>query len=188
MAGRIGVKKEDVFLACEELMRSGQYVTIANVRSELGTGSYGTLAPLVSEWKKNSEIQVAQEQSIPAIPVDLMDLGQKFISDIWTLASSESNKKLDELNEKHKSELEKISIELKTKDLDLHQAIEDIKALELENESLNKSFESLKTNINQKEGEIKLLKEQLEKKESEVSNLLERAVRAEKDSEFLKRK
>lgn len=188
MAGRIGVKKEDVFLACEELIKSGQYVTIANVRSELGTGSYGTLAPLVSEWKKNSEMQVIQEQSIPAVPVDLMDLGQKFISDIWTLASFQANKKLDELNEKHKLELEKISMELKTKDLDLHQAIEDIKGLELENESINKSLESLKTNLNQKEGEIKLLKEQLEKKETEVSNLLERAVRAEKDNEFSRKK
>ena len=38
MSGRIGVKKEDVFLACEELVKKSEYVTVANVRKELGTG------------------------------------------------------------------------------------------------------------------------------------------------------
>lgn len=183
MSGRIGVKKDDVFLACEELVRNSEYVTIANVRKELGTGSYGTLVPLVAEWKKSRVESAVEEREIPSLPAELLDLGQKFIADIWAESAAITQKKITELENKQKEALEKVSAELISKNTELEQVIEEIKALEQRQESLETEVKDHQTKLHQKDGEISLLKEQLKKKEDEAATLLERAVRAEKDAE-----
>lgn len=188
MSGRIGVKKEDVFLACEELVKKSEYVTVANVRKELGTGSYGTLVPLVAEWKKSREESAIEEKEIPSLPTELLDLGQKFIADIWAESAAIMQKKIADLENKHRETLEKTSVELNSKSTELEQAIEDIKALEQKQESLEVEVKTHETKLHQKDGEISLLKEQLKKKEDEAAALLARAVRAEKDVETKKDK
>ena len=186
MSGRIGVKKEDVFLACEELVKKSEYVTVANVRKELGTGSYGTLVPLVAEWKKSRESSAIEEKEIPSLPPELLDLGQKFIADIWAESAAITQKKITDLEKKYTDLLESKSAELNSKNAEIDQAIEDLKSLEQKQESLEAEVKAQETKMHQKDGEISLLKEQLKKKETELTALLERAIRAEKDLETKK--
>ena len=51
---RLGVTKDDVFAACKTLLKEGANLTVANVREELGTGSYTTLLPLIDAFKASS--------------------------------------------------------------------------------------------------------------------------------------
>lgn len=186
MSGRIGVKKEDVFLACEELVKKSEYVTVANVRKELGTGSYATLVPLVAEWKKNREKSAIEETEIPTLPTELLDLGQKFIADIWAESAAITQKKISALEKKYTDLLESKSAELNSKNAEIDQAIQDLQSFEQKQESLEAEVKAHETKIHQKDGEISLLKEQLKKKEAEIATLLERAIRAEKDLEAKK--
>lgn len=183
MSGRFGVSKNDVFSACEQLLKSGGFVTIANVRKELGTGSYSTLAPLVAEWKSTSEQSATELKEIPGVPNELSELGQKFVADLWMESSLIVQRKIEELEKKHKDERDKLVSDLEAKTTELNQAIEDIKSIEQQCDDLQKSLQDNQAKIHQKDGEISLLKEQLKKKESDAAALLERAVRAEKDAE-----
>ena len=187
MSGRSGVSKSDVFYACEQLVKSGGIVTIANVRKELGTGSYSTLAPLVAEWKNSSEQSALEAKELPGVPGELSELGQKFVADLWMESSLIVQRKIEDLEKKHAEELAKLTSSLDAKTTELNQAIEDIKSMEQQCEELQQSQQELQTKTHQKDGEISLLKDQLKKKEEESTALLERAVRAEKDAE-IKRK
>jgi chromosome segregation ATPase len=178
----MGVKKDDVFLACEELVKKGAYVTIANVRSELGTGSYGTLVPLVAEWKKSREETANEEKEIPTLPPELLSLGQKFIADIWAESAIMHQRQVTELEARHHEVMEKISGELRSKTAEIEQSLEDIKEFEQRQEDLESEIKANESKLHQKDGEISLLKEQLKAKEVEIATLLERAIRAEKDA------
>ncbi len=188
MSGRMGVKKDDVFLACEELVKKGAYVTIANVRQELGTGSYGTLVPLVAEWKKNREEAAAEEKEIPSVPIELLNLGQKFIADIWAESATIHQKQVTELEIKHSEAIERLSDEVRSKAAEIEQSLEDIKEFEQRQEALESEAKANDSKLHQKDGEISLLKEQLKAKDKEIAALLERAIRAEQDADIKKQR
>lgn len=187
---RLGVTKDDVFAACKTLLKEGANLTVANVREELGTGSYTTLLPLIDAFKasfKESSEKVADgASSLPALPAEISDQGGKFIQDIWWQATVQTNKKIDEISAQFKKELADMAAVVAAKTEELSQVAGDITKLEKEVESLKADVEAKGQNLNQKEGEIKLLKAQLKEKDDEVKLYLERSVAAEKRLEFLK--
>lgn len=187
---RLGVTKDDVFAACKTLLKAGANLTVANVREELGTGSYTTLLPLIDAFKvsiKETSEQVADgASSLPALPAEISDHGSKFIQDIWWQATMQASKKIDELSAQFKKELADMTQLLAAKTEELSQVAGDITKLEKEADVLKADTEKKDQVLNQKEGEIKLLKTQLKEKDDEVKLYLERSVAAEKKLEFLK--
>jgi len=187
---RLGVTKDDVFAACKTLLKEGANLTVANVREELGTGSYTTLLPLIDAFKasfKESSEKIADGASaLPALPAEISNQGAKFVQDIWWQATMQANKKIDEISAQFKKELADMTALLAAKTEELSQVAGDITKLEKEAESLKADTEKKDQLLNQKEGEIKLLKAQLKEKDDEVKLYLERSVAAEKRLEFLK--
>lgn len=63
---RPGITREQVFEAAEALLLEGQAPTVVGVRTRLGGGSPNTVAPLLSEWKAQSESK--KVDVLPALP------------------------------------------------------------------------------------------------------------------------
>jgi chromosome segregation ATPase len=187
---RLGVTKDDVFAACKTLLKEGANLTVANVREELGTGSYTTLLPLIdafkSSFKESSEKVAEGASALAALPAEISDHGAKFIQDIWWQASAQANKKIDEISAQLKKELADMAAVVAAKTEELSQVAGDITKLEKEADVLKADVEQKNQILNQKEGEIKLLKTQLKEKDDEVKLYLERSVAAEKRLEFFK--
>lgn len=187
---RLGVTKDDVFAACKTLLKEGANLTVANVREELGTGSYTTLLPLIdafkTSFKETAEKAAEASNALPALPVEINDQGSKFIQDIWWQATTEAQKKVDEVSTQFKKELADLSALLSAKSEELSQSLIDITRLEKETELVKLENEEKSRELHSKDGEIKLLKTQLKEKDEEIKSYLERAVAAEKKLEFLK--
>lgn len=187
---RLGVTKDDVFAACRALLKEGVNLTVANVREELGTGSYTTLLPLIDAFKTTlkEEEQKAQagDGGMPSLPGELSDEGSKFIQDIWWQATTYAQKRIEEVSAQFKKELADLSAQLAAKTEETDQALADITRLEKELEQVKAESDAKGGELLQKDGEIKLLKSQLKDKDEELKSYLERAVAAEKKLEFIK--
>jgi len=188
--GRLGITKDDVFAACKTLLKEGANLTVANVRDELGSGSYTTILPLIdafkTSFKETTEQVAAGEGAVPALPNDLGDQGTKFIQDIWWQATTQANKRIDEVSVQFKKELDAMTAQLDAKADELFQALTDITKLEKELGLVATESDEKTKSLSQKDGEIQLLKSQLKDKDTELRSYLERAVAAEKKLEFLK--
>jgi len=188
--GRLGVTKDDVFAACKTLLKDGAHLTVANVREELGSGSYTTLLPLIEAFKTSVKAAAdkteSDGESLPALPSDLGDQGAKFIQDIWWQATTQANKRIEEVSAQFKKELAEQTVQLAAKTEELTQALTDITRLEKELEQTRLDGEEKTRHLQQKDGEIALLKSQLKDKDQELKSYLERAIGAEKKLEFLK--
>ena len=187
---RLGITKDDVFAACKTLLKEGANLTVANVREELGTGSYTTLLPLIdafkTSFKETAEQAAATTQGLPVLPVELSDQGSKFIQDVWWTATTEANKRIEEVSAQFKKELAEMAAQLVVKAEELNQAVTDITRLEKEIDQVRAESEEKTRGLSEKDGEIKLLKSQLKEQADELKSYLERAVSAEKKLEFLK--
>jgi ABC-type transporter Mla subunit MlaD len=188
--GRLGVTKDDVFAACKTLLKDGAHLTVANVREELGSGSYTTLLPLIEAFKTSVKAAADKAEGasdgLPALPSDLGDQGSKFIQDIWWQATAQANKRIEEISAQFKKELAEQTVQLAAKTEELTQALTDITRLEKELEQTRLDGEEKTRHLQQKDGEIALLKSQLKDKDQELKSYLERAIGAEKKLEFLK--
>jgi DNA repair exonuclease SbcCD ATPase subunit len=187
---RLGITKDDVFAACKTLLKEGANLTVANVREELGTGSYTTLLPLIdafkTSFKETTEQAAAEGGGLPALPGELGDQGSKFIQDIWWQATTQANKRIEEVSAQFKKELADMAAQLAAKSEELAQALTDITRLEKELGAITAESDEKTKVLSQKDGEINLLKSQLKDKDQELKTYLERAVSAEKKLEFLK--
>lgn len=187
---RLGVTKDDVFAACKTLLKEGANLTVANVREELGTGSYTTLLPLIdafkTSFKETAEKAAEGSSALPALPGEINDHGSKFIQDIWWQATTEAQKRVEEVSTQFKKELADLAALLSAKSEELSQSLTDITRLEKETEQVKLENDEKSRDLNSKDGEIKLLKTQLKEKDEEIKSYLERAVSAEKKLEFLK--
>jgi small-conductance mechanosensitive channel len=187
--GRLGVTKDDVFAACRTLLKDGAHLTVANVREELGSGSYTTLLPLIDAFKtqaKETAEKTEEGGGLPALPPELGDQGSKFIQDIWWQATAQAKKRIDEVSTQFKKELAEMKTQLDAKAEELSQALSDITRVEKDLGTAKSECDEKAKGLAQKDGEIGLLKSQLKDKDQELKTLLERAVGAEKKFEFLK--
>lgn len=187
--GRLGVTKDDVFAACKTLLKGGAHLTVANVREELGSGSYTTLLPLIDSFKaahKETAEKAADGGGLPALPVDLGDQGSKFIQDIWWQATAQANKRIEEVSTQFKKELVEMKTQLDAKAEELAQALTDITRAEKDFGATKAESDEKTKGLAQKDGEVGLLKSQLKDKDQELKALLERAIGAEKKLEFIK--
>ena len=187
---RLGVTKDDVFAACKTLLKDGMNLTVANVREELGTGSYTTILPLIDQFRTSmNEEAVKPDDSIsgmPNLPSELSDQGAKLIQDIWSQATTQAQKQINEITLQFKKELGDLAETLNSKTEELDQAVTDLTSLETEFEQARQESEKRVRALSEKDGEISLLKSQLKEKDQEMRSYLERAVAAEQRIELSK--
>ena len=176
--GRLGVQKLDVFNACDELIQKGIPVTVANVRQELGTGSYSTLLPLIGEFQTAKKSETSA-RALPALPVTVAEASNRFIAELWGAAARLAEERVREIEEKAKArEADLLSqIELKTEEL--KAAHKDIQLIETELGEVKANFEEARQAAVLIEGEAVSLRNQMKEKDREIQKLIERAARAE---------
>ena len=185
--GRLGVTKEDVFAACKVLSEGGVPITVANVRGELGTGSYSTLSPLIDSFK-NSHKQNEELKENSDLPDEIVGLGNKMFQEIWMQATLITNRKIEELSTEFTKKINELSKELAIKTEEYNSAVNDIKKLESEMDSLKMEIQNSQKYATSKDGEINLLKSQAEQKDIEIKKLIERAAAAERELEIKNKK
>jgi len=88
----VAITKEQIFAIADELDAAGQNPTLANVRKQLGGGSYTTISEGMNEWRARKASQVAHiREPVPATITDkLAELGV----DIWAVALEMANNRL----------------------------------------------------------------------------------------------
>jgi hypothetical protein len=178
---RLGVTKDDVLAACEALKTRGVTVTVANVRAELGTGSYTTLLPLIQEFhqREKAGIGAAPQGRPPETSPALSELGAGFIAQLWTQAWQEAQKEMNAREEKWQAEREESARVATNQAEALAQALSDLKHLEAEQEHLHAELTESQASGHKKDAELILLRNQLGVREAEAKVTLERAVSAE---------
>jgi len=182
---RLGVTKEDAFKACEALVSTGVPITVANVRHELGTGSYTTLLPLIQEFKSQASAEKpAEATGAPQLPEIVIRQGRDLMEQIWANAWDLAKKEIEEARAAFQTDLEAKEKELKTTAAELSQTLSDLKKYEQEIAELRAQVEAEKEKWQKREGEMNLLRSQIATKETENRSLLERAVRTEKELEL----
>lgn len=86
------VTKEMVFEIAERMMSAGKYPKLADIRAELGRGSYSTLTPFLQEWKA---AQTKPEAPIRELaPAAIGERLEAFGGEIWAIAQEIATNRL----------------------------------------------------------------------------------------------
>lgn len=78
------ITEKKVFAAADALELEGKRVTVMNVRTKLGGGSYSTITPLVKQWR---EERAEKEVLSASLPDELEDAVDDFARRLWLEAS-----------------------------------------------------------------------------------------------------
>lgn len=80
----MAISKEQIFAVADELDATGQNPTLANVRKQLGSGSFTTISEAMNEWRAHQASQAApiREPAPQAVTDKLAVLG----GDLWAVA------------------------------------------------------------------------------------------------------
>ena len=81
---RSGVTKDQVYAACDAVVARRDEPTLDAVRTEIGSGSKGTIAPLVREWR--AEQAATTKLSGTPVPEDVAALGAIQNAKLWAVA------------------------------------------------------------------------------------------------------
>jgi hypothetical protein len=84
--GRTGITKEIVFAAADALIARGEEPTLEAVRTETGTGSNGTIAPIMRAWRED-RAKTRQVQAAP-IPEEVAQQLALFGGRVWGVATA----------------------------------------------------------------------------------------------------
>lgn len=179
---RLGVTKEDVFKACEALVSTGVPITVANVRHELGTGSYTTILPLIQEFKVQASAEKTPEVAgSPTLPESVTRQGRDLMEQIWANAWDMACKEIEKAKAEFEANLQAKSEELSGVNAELSQTIADLKRYEAEISGIKQELETEKAARQKQQGEMDLLRQQAAARESENKATLERAITTEKE-------
>lgn len=140
--GRIGVTKDDVFKTCEKIVAAGQPVTVANVRYQLGAGSYSTLLPFITEYKETAHAATQEPTPEAAIPDGLASSAHDFVSRLWGVAKAQANQEIESIRIEASRLTESARNETIEKTRELEQVIGDVKRYEHELEELKAQLKS----------------------------------------------
>lgn len=186
--GRLGVQKEEVFQAAGELERRGVTVTVANIRQELGTGSYSTLLPLINDYQTAKRAHAQQSTPLPALPGEILEASARFAQGLWDMAARLADARIKEIEmvaRERESEFDKL---MQSKEEELSQAHKDIQSIETQLEDVTKKYEIANQKSLVLEGEKQALLGQLKEKESENRQLIERAAKAEHEAQLSRKR
>lgn len=88
----MAISKEQIFEVADALDRDGQNPTLANVRKQLGSGSFTTISEAMNEWRtrKASRATSARESTPQTITEKLAEMG----GELWAVALEMANNRL----------------------------------------------------------------------------------------------
>lgn len=145
----MAISKDDIFRVANEIDALGQSPTLAAVRKALGGGSFTTISEAMNEWKAKRGAKEAPVRE-PA-PQAVLEQLTEFGSDLWSLALSLANGRLDA--ERQVLEASRIGIEAARQEAteladqvsgELEEARQRTALLETEGLSMQKTIEQLK--------------------------------------------
>jgi chromosome segregation ATPase len=89
---RMAISKEDIYAAIEAINSVGKKPTTITIREHLGTGSLGTINPVLKEWRE-AQAPSTLPCVTPQIPVPqpFIDGVQAIIPQLWTVAAETAN-------------------------------------------------------------------------------------------------
>lgn len=88
------IGREDVFRACDALLRDGVKVTGDTVRGYLGRGSPNTIHPLISEWWRELSVNMTRDETRPDVPDAVWQATNKLWDTALESATSEAQRAL----------------------------------------------------------------------------------------------
>lgn len=130
---RAGINYVDVANAAKQVQLNGAEPTVDRVRSELGTGSKSTIAPLLKRWKESA----GNVQAVEGIPKALADSVQALYQQAVTAAQASFEEERASLT----AQLEETRTQLRTCQSDLSAVKSDCAALASERDKLNSKLE-----------------------------------------------
>lgn len=91
--GRIATADKDaVWSAAAALADAGQVPTIQAVRDRIGGGSFGSIAPLLKEWKEERE--TARQRPVVQLPAEALEVVQEAARSIFATAEQFSRDRI----------------------------------------------------------------------------------------------
>jgi chromosome segregation ATPase len=91
---------DEVAVACEEIVKSGEHPSIIRVHQFVGRGSYSTIKKHIDQWTHSEEGKDVQSAQLPAVvelPASFTQEAEHFLKKIYQLAESESAAKVDQI-------------------------------------------------------------------------------------------
>lgn len=172
------VTKELVFEIAERMMAAGKYPKLADIRAELGRGSYSTLTPFLQEWKA---AQTKPEAPIRELaPAAIGERLEAFGGEIWAIAQEIATNRL----KTEREALEAARIEMETQQAETAEMADQLAAeieqlrgtldetkglLQIEREAKEVAF----TMVNTAETELAKATSTLNEKEYRITELHE---------------
>lgn len=151
---RTGVTYFDISKAAETILERGDTPTVDKVRSQLGTGSKSTIAPLLKRWRTDSGV-ITEPQS--GLPSDLLEA----VKSLFDRVHSDADKQIksieqgfDSRQSKYETLLAEANKKIKQLSEDKTNLLQETEQLKTENTNYRLEIESLLLKLTK--SEIKL--------------------------------
>lgn len=140
----MAISKEQIYAAIEAIAASGQKPTTITIREYLGTGSLGTINPVLKEWR---ELQAPPTLTpvTPQVPVPqpFIDGVQAIIPQLWTVAAETANTLLAAERTAWTAERDELKTELEELTALEAAASDDLEVLKINNAEVHTSITNL---------------------------------------------
>ena len=142
----MAISKEDIYAAIEAINSAGQKPTTITIREYLGTGSLGTINPVLKEWRE-AQAPPTLPCASPSIPVPqpFIDGVQAMIPQLWTVAAETANTILTTERTAWTAERDELKADLKELTALEAAANADLDALSINNAELHDTIKNLHT-------------------------------------------
>ena len=94
------VTLEDVSVACEEIVKTGEHPSIIKVHQVIGRGSYSTIKKHIDQWIQSDQGKEAHAAQLPAVvelPEGYFQEAEYFLKKVYQLAENESISKIEKI-------------------------------------------------------------------------------------------
>ncbi|QSA99327.1 DNA-binding protein [Methylococcus sp. EFPC2] len=170
---RIGISEQQVFEAAEQLLQSGQAVTVSAVREVIGSGSFSTINVMLGKWKETND------HRRPTDAPDMPESVARAMRQLWGAAWKEAQDGI-------KAEREALEAARRDMERERRDMAAEISRLETENAAQAETMARLTVSLEDKAAAL----DQAEKAETvlriENARLDERAKAVESRAEDLK--
>ena len=145
-----GVTKDQIFKACENLIKKEINLTVANVREYLGTGSYSTLTPVIKDFKNRLRGNKRDLDEVPPIPIQFEKKFNSQLQDMWSTLSEYYLEEIKLMKNEFSLKIEEVQTALNSKNEEYEQMLKDLQKYEETISVLKKQLSSPKKSSNTK--------------------------------------
>lgn len=186
---RPGVTYLDVAKAATTLQAEGKSPTVDKVRNHLGTGSKGTIAPHLKQWK-SEQAPFLTDISHSTLPPDLISL----VQGLWEGLQNKAQQQIETTEKKHQQQLDqqlqthkKTLSQLQAKEQQCQQLKESLKSLQTEHESLQKNHQENVLKNEHLTGQLSELQHRIDDQKHNIKHLNEQSQKAYQNLEHFRK-